>query len=404
MTTFDPPDEPWRRQPPQTATEKLQEQIERSLKQANAMERQFGQAEALERPFRQWQEIQRATIQWDDAQRHLAPRRHLEQIEKLMRDTSLVRQIQEQERLSLSGHLKEILTQSVAPRHMQELFAHGSATSQAQRMLDQYLPKYQLSRASDAIRAAADFNTLASSINAYEKIFAATKRQEWFNTLQRHATGGVSLQEFARLHEQINPTLTAFEEAQRTLNALGTSFRDIDFDSVEFSEDEERETALATQEITREVGAEPSLQAAVEQIVAAIEAQKNPNVRAMLWLFFKKMLEWIISGIIGAIISQQMPQAPPANPPQAVKQLKVIARANVDSTSLLTEYRFVSAKSLVLRQNPKARSPALGTIGFCRVVKLLKKDKDFVLVLWKDAESGVEIQGWVFARYLEKFN
>lgn len=41
---------------------------------------------------------------------------------------------------------------------------------------------------------------------------------------------------------------------------------------------------------------------------------------------------------------------------------------------------------------------------FGKAVKLVKKDKDFALVLWTDKESGVEIQGWVFARYLAKFN
>jgi hypothetical protein len=37
-------------------------------------------------------------------------------------------------------------------------------------------------------------------------------------------------------------------------------------------------------------------------------------------------------------------------------------------------------------------------------VKLVKKEKDFALVLWTDNESGTEVQGWVFARYIKKFN
>ena len=43
-------------------------------------------------------------------------------------------------------------------------------------------------------------------------------------------------------------------------------------------------------------------------------------------------------------------------------------------------------------------------LSFGKAVKLMKKERDFALVAWTDKESGAEIQGWVFARYLGKFN
>jgi hypothetical protein len=46
---------------------------------------------------------------------------------------------------------------------------------------------------------------------------------------------------------------------------------------------------------------------------------------------------------------------------------------------------------------------AIKGVFWGRAVKLLKKEKDFALVLWTDDASGAEIQGLAFARYLGKF-
>lgn len=59
---------------------------------------------------------------------------------------------------------------------------------------------------------------------------------------------------------------------------------------------------------------------------------------------------------------------------------------------------------LIVRQNPRALSPEVGRLTLGKPVKLVKRDKDFVLVLWTDKESGAEIHGWVLSRYLGKYN
>ena len=101
-------------------------------------------------------------------------------------------------------------------------------------------------------------------------------------------------------------------------------------------------------------------------------------------------------GHIAPVVLGESPQA-------AKKEIQAIARVAVGSAEILAEYRYVSAKVLIVRQNPKARSPWAGRLPFGRAVKLLKKEKDFALVLWTDQDSGSVIQGWVFSRYLSKF-
>ncbi len=150
--------------------------------------------------------------------------------------------------------------------------------------------------------------------------------------------------------------------------------------------------------------AEPTLKEAVDQIIATIEAQQHPAVRFLLWLYFKKMMELLIAGAIGVVMSQYAPNVLGQSPQADTKAVKEIARQAIGAPELLMEYRYVSAKVVIVRQNPKARSPELARLAFGKPVKLLKKERGFALVAWSDKEAGVEIQGWVFSRYLAKFN
>lgn len=63
----------------------------------------------------------------------------------------------------------------------------------------------------------------------------------------------------------------------------------------------------------------------------------------------------------------------------------------------------MSARQLAVRTNPKANAPALGVLHLGSLVRLVRRQGAFALVTWRHPESGAEIQGWVFARYLKKF-
>lgn len=115
-------------------------------------------------------------------------------------------------------------------------------------------------------------------------------------------------------------------------------------------------------------------------------------------------MDLLITGAIGAAMGHYAPVVLGESPQAAKKAVQENARAAVGSPQLLVEYRYVSAKVLIVRQNPRARSPEVGRLSFGKTVKLLEKEKDFSLVLWTDEESGAEIQGWVFSRYIGKFN
>lgn len=378
-TTLDePPD-----RPKKTALQQIQEQFER----------QMG-------PFRQIQEMQELVKRYSPDY----------QLKELTQQFESHRQIQ------------EILERSVVPKHLQDIIDGSSIAAQANRMMEPYFPKdtftsmglYNdtLRRAAgltindEAMRRATGLDSIGNIAKHYEQhLKPISEHREMLEKLRRQAFGGLSAADFARqLAEERNPAFRAMEEAKTLLDRLWPTFRDIDFSQFETSEEDEQETQQAAESITQAASEQESFQEAVELIVFAIQAQKKPAVQMMLWLFFRKLMDLLITGAIGAAMGYYTPMVLGESPQAAKKAVQENARTAVGSPQLLAEYRYVSATVLIVRQNPRARSPEVGRLSFGKAVRLLEKEKDFSLVLWTDKESGAEIQGWVFSRYLGKFN
>lgn len=247
--------------------------------------------------------------------------------------------------------------------------------------------------------------SVSEAARTYEKYLApVAAEQEWLEKMQSHVLRGLSVQDFTRQFEQTNSAFAAMEAAKKSLDTLCGSFRGIDFSAYGAVEEATKEAEVAAQSITQAANGEPTLKEAVDKIIAAIQAQQKPAVRLMLFLFFGKVLDWLIGGAISAVMGYYAPQVLGDSPQAAAKAVKEIAREAVGVPELLVEYRYVTVKVLIVRQNPRALSPEVARLTFGKAVKLVKKDKDFALMLWTDKESGVEIQGWVFSRYLGKFN
>ena len=78
------------------------------------------------------------------------------------------------------------------------------------------------------------------------------------------------------------------------------------------------------------------------------------------------------------------------------------ARKEYDLTDL-KNYRFVVATILHVRNDPTINSEILDELGNGKTVKFLEKSKRWVLVEYLCDESGEYRTGWVFARYLHRF-
>lgn len=352
----------------------------------------------------------------EDIQRQLAPLRQMQHLVKRhapeAQMTELLRQFEP------NRQIQEMLMRTAIPKHVQDILDGTSIAAKAQRLVKQYLPKSSFANLgldNDALRRTAsltlDNDTLHKAVGLgsiiditrqYEQYLKPiSHQQEWLENLQRQVFGGLSAQNFVRKLGEGNPAVRVIEDTQEALDRLSRQFRDIDFSQFEADETDERE---ATHTITEAAINQATVQEAVDRIVAAIQAQQKPTVQLMLWLFLRKMMDWLIAGVIGAALGHYTP-AVLGEPPQAAKKaVQETARKTVGSPKLLADYRYVSTKLLIVRLNPRARSPEIARLVFGKPVKLLEREKDFALVTWTDNASGIEMQGWVFARYLSKFN
>ena len=369
-------DEPEHPSRPNSALARLQKEAQR--------------IEAITRPLRQWEEMHRHLAplrQLEEMQRHLAPLRQLEEIKQHLGSSH--EWVAEQKLLASLGHWENL---------------QKSAGLHAQRLLERHLPISQTELRLRAAFEAPHLNALKDAATAHEHIRNATQHEQWFSKFHRQANGGILAQELTRQFEYVNPALTALAEAQRAFNRIAASLPDVDASLFEFDENAEQRAEEEIEAITEAATAEPTLAASLAQIAAALSAQQNPTLKARLCLFFIWLVGTIAAGYIQAIVSQQVTSSAPKSQPEAVKSIKVAARSATGSTELLIEYRFVSARAVNVRLNPRARSPKLAELPFGSAVRLLRKDGDFALVVWTDQSSGAEIQGWVFARYLQKFS
>lgn len=358
----------------------------------------------------------------EDMQRQLAPLRQIQEMQDLVKRYSPSHQVHELLR-QFEPHLQiqELLAHTAIPKHIQAIIDGTSIAAQARHMVDQYFPRSAfagleldnelfrraagLTLNNDALRQAARISSISEVAKQYGQYLKPIREQhEYLDRVHRQAFGGLTAKELARQLEQAHPTFLEMEATKKSLDNLWGSFRDIDFSQFEADEEDLQEAVKAAHDITQAAVAEPTLKEAVDQIIASIEAQQHPAVRFLLWLYFKKVMEWLITGAIGAVMGHYAPNVLGQSPQADTKAVNEIARQAVGAPELLMEYRYVSAKVVIVRKNPKARSPELARLAFGKPVKLLKKERDFTLIVWSDKEAGVEIQGWVFSRYLAKFN
>ena len=342
----------------------------------------------------------------EQMERYLAPIHQVQEMQALLRpqlpEHHMLKALEQNDE---RRRVQEMLDRVSPSKYLKDMLGENSVISQVRKLAEQFSSTNLLGLNDVALRKLSGLNSVADAMKEHEQYLnPVIQQQEWINKLQQQALGSSSIQAIARQIEQANPALAAMADARRTLDGLWTQFRDVDLSNLEIGEGEEQEAELVVQAIGTATVADATIKDAVERIVTTIQLQQNPVVQLMLWVFFRKVMDWLIAGAIGAAMGHYAPAVLGEQPQAAKKAIKETAREVAGAPYLLSDYRYVSAKVLVVRQNPRARSPEIGRLQFGKPVKVIQKSNDFSLVLWTDRESGVEIQGWVFSRYLGKFN
>lgn len=156
--------------------------------------------------------------------------------------------------------------------------------------------------------------------------------------------------------------------------------------------------------VTEDVSKASTLEEAVDQIVQAIEATKEPLLQKWLFAVLVPFLLAIVFAFVNPVGDFYVKRwLETTSKQEATKQVKEAACAAVGDVRLLDDFRFVSAQSLALKSGPKAKAAVVGQLRFGQAVRVLEKERDFTLVVWRSEDGKVELQGWVFSRYLRRF-
>lgn len=239
---------------------------------------------------------------------------------------------------------------------------------------------------------------------------SVTQRDEMLERLKQQALGGLSIWDLTRQLERADFSASAINAAFKSMDSI---FSTLKTDALSFYQElndvDIKKAAGDVESISRSTSDQAYFQAVAEQIASAVSAQPNLLVRFFLWLHFDTLLREARAGFIGAVISLAVapvscPTNPSKSPQEVAKNVRQAANVVVGIPDMLADQRYISLDVVHVHKNPRAGSSKLGRLKFGNVVQVIKKEKDFAVVSWFDSESDASIQGWVFSRYLAKFN
>ncbi|MCZ8092185.1 MAG: SH3 domain-containing protein [Acidovorax sp.] len=284
----------------------------------------------------------------------------------------------------------------------------------------------QIRRHVEASTAAAWFSTLdytaLAKTKAIEELLSPSKlAAKYFEKLTEGSTMKLAAEQAAKWSEPYKQLTGAFERFSEPLGAssvrallesmakanesFGVTRLLDDAVQLQESEDAHGEVAQMVQEVTLGISKALTAQEAVEQIVQAIHDTKEPKHQRLLFAILVPVLIAIVFAFVNPVADFYVKKWLDGTPKQeATKQVKEAAREAIRDFRMLNDYRFVSSQSLAVKSEPKTRAPVIGQLRFGQTVHILEKGRDFTLVVWRSENDQAELRGWVFSRYLKRFN
>ena len=147
----------------------------------------------------------------------------------------------------------------------------------------------------------------------------------------------------------------------------------------------------------------PLTHADIESIKFEIRKIKETPLQKLVWIF----ISYILLSMFGQHIDTSLVNIKNIvinrDKPSAIKFIENEIPKRIDQKSILENLRFVTTDVLNVRGRNYQKSDLIGKLYFGDVVRIVRKKKNWTLVKFEDKENELEIQGWVFSRYLKKF-
>lgn len=142
----------------------------------------------------------------------------------------------------------------------------------------------------------------------------------------------------------------------------------------------------------------------LDKLIEEIRNIKEPILQKVVWNFIFPLIIAMISLFIAPQIKEFSKQFFSKNRAAAIGYIKKEAPKLVKEKTILKRLRFVTASSLNVRERNKKDSRKVGTLYFGDVVRIIEKRRNWTLVEWASEDKDVVVRGWIFTRYIKKFN
>lgn len=139
----------------------------------------------------------------------------------------------------------------------------------------------------------------------------------------------------------------------------------------------------------------------LEQLFKILEKLSNGARTLVICLIWPYCFA-IIANLTTPIYEEWLKEYADYNQREAKKEIIREAR-DLCRTEELFEYRFVYASTLNIRELGSTKSNVIGVLHLGKAVKIINKAKSWSFVEYQDSLTGEVKTGWVFSRYLRKF-
>uniref|UniRef100_UPI0039E9B0A7 SH3 domain-containing protein n=1 Tax=Clostridium perfringens TaxID=1502 RepID=UPI0039E9B0A7 len=133
---------------------------------------------------------------------------------------------------------------------------------------------------------------------------------------------------------------------------------------------------------------------------------KHPMIVIFLTIFIfssvQSYIEDIGKDIIKGCIEQFKSDESNINIDRKVKKTVVKEMEDENKEQILKTYRFVDTDVLFVRSNKSIKSKKIGELRYGSLIKVLNKNRNWTLVEY--SENDCYIKGWVFTRYISRFD
>jgi hypothetical protein len=163
------------------------------------------------------------------------------------------------------------------------------------------------------------------------------------------------------------------------------------------------EVAETARSIAEQASMQLTLQDAVDQILRGIGSIKDTRFQRLVWTVLVQAIFALAVLALTPIADVYIKEWLMEKRQGASKKVKEQTVAAVGNSQLLAEHRFVSAKTLNVGVHPRARTEYVGQLHFGQAVRVIERRNDFTQISWTSEDGASSIQGWVYSRYLKRF-